>query len=128
MISLEEAMLQRRAYRAMVDGCAVAQVKIEMHNRWNEWRRATKELLELMSDSYAIALFCELVPGQFVFYAERDSDTARVVRKLERDGQASLHVQTSVGRDAYLNYAGPTSPVVVLDVPISIDDTDEVTE
>lgn len=130
MITLEEALTQRRAYNSMVTACSVKQVKIEMHHRFTEWRRATKELDELsdLADSYAIALFCELVPGQLVYHADRDSDTARIVRKLERDGQASLHLSTALGRDTYVNYAGPTSPVVVLDIPIVASPDDEETD
>lgn len=121
MITLEEALAQRRAYNTMVGNCTVRQIKIQMHHSWTEWRKVTMQLQELaeqgLGDEYAIALFCEVVPGQLVFYESNQSDTARVVRKMENGGQTTLHVEPD-GRAAYMNFAGPTSPVVVLDVRI----------
>lgn len=119
MITLEEAVTQLKAFRAMVEACSVPQVKIEMRNRWGEWRKCVAQLKEL-GDEYAIALFCETVPGQWIFFEDAGSDTARIVRKLVRDGQASLHIGTRMGRDAYTNLAGELSPVIVLDIPITI--------
>lgn len=125
MVTLEEALAQRRAFNRMVSTCTVPQVKIVMHAQWSEWRRVTETLKEMADvegenpDNYVIALACEIVPGTFVWDHAGD---CRLVRKLERDGQMSLHIEDRNGRPIYQNLVGPTSPVVVLDVPIRAGD------
>jgi hypothetical protein len=45
---------------------------------------------------------------------DREREAVPVLRVLHRDGQTSLHLAAnSNGREVYLNFAGPASPVVV---------------
>lgn len=122
MVTLEEAMAQRRAFNTMVAACTVRQVKIHMHAQWREWKLATETLEELDGEgTYAVGLACEIVPGTYVYDDQRGD--CRLVRKLERDGQMSLHVEDKGGRPVYFNLVGATSPVVVLDIPVATTDT-----
>lgn len=122
MVTLEEALAQRAAFNRMVGACTVRQVKIHMHAMWREWKLATEQLAELGEDGdfYAIALACETIAGTFVNDVARGD--CRLVRKLERDGQLSLHLEDNQGRPIYHNLVGATSPVVVLDIKIETGD------
>lgn len=119
MITHEEAIGQRRAYAAAAKASTVVQCRIMLRKAWSEWRKAVDTLDELDSGDYSVTLYCEIVPGHIVA-DDRHGDCA-VVRKMENGGQTTLHLESRTGgAPIYLNYAGPTSPVVVLDIPMTI--------
>lgn len=120
MITAEDAVRQRNAYRSLVHASSVPQIKILARRSWVEWRYACV-LLEDLGDDYGVMLYCELVPGTVVVdVRERD---CMLVRKMENGGQSSLHLESpDHQRPVYQNYVGVTSPVVVLAMPVTVPD------
>jgi hypothetical protein len=120
VITHEEAIGQRRAYAAAAKASTVVQCRIMLRRAWTEWRRAVEMLDELDSDDYAVALFCEIIPGYIV--ADERGD-CMVVRKMEQGGQVSLHLESRTSSaPIYVNYQGQTSPIVVLSMPMRVEE------
>lgn len=117
----DRAKEQEDAFAAAAKASPLRQVRAEMTRRAQEWRTAIQMRLDGGEDDYDIDLAGGIVPGDFLlayvavpWSEERESEAVPVLRVLHRDGQTSIHCTVgSTGRDLYLNYAGPTSPVVV---------------
>lgn len=117
----EHAKAQEDAYRSAAVASPLRQARAELNRRADEWRRAIDLRLMAGEDEYDIDLAGAVVPGDRVlamvvqpWSEDREQEAVPVLRVLHRDGQTSIHcVVGSTGRDLYLNYAGPLSPVVV---------------
>lgn len=110
MIDVKDARLQAEALLAAAGTSPIRQFRYELRRRGIEWRRAADLLEAADEDEAAIELAGSVTPGMKVPCGE---GWGSVVRQLTRDGQLSLHVEDPQGRPIYLNYVGPSSPVVV---------------
>lgn len=111
---------QAAAFELAAEVSPLRQVRAEMRRRAKEWRDAIDLAAEAGDDVYEIDLAGAIVPGdrvvsyvQVPWSQEPERESLPVLRVLHRDGQSSIHVASPFGRDLYLNYAGPPSPVVV---------------
>lgn len=119
MIPDEIAEAQERVLRDAAAASPLRQVRVELLRRASEWDKA-RGLCKDGGEDYEIDLVGAIAPGDRVlvvmpsFAGEIEDEAAPVLRILHRDGQSTIHcTPNSTGRDLYLNYAGPSSPVVV---------------
>jgi hypothetical protein len=120
VIEREAAEEQGRILHKAADASPLRQVRSELRRRADEWFAALS-LCEEAGDDYEIELAGSVAPGDRVValvatpYSDgKDRESVPVLRVLHRDGQTSLHLAAnSNGREVYLNFAGPSSPVVV---------------
>ena len=117
----DHAKQQEDAFLAAAEASPLRQVRAEMRRRAQEWRSAIALRLEGGEDDYDIDLAGAVVPGDHVLALVQqpwsdgpEGEAIPVLRVLHRDGQTSIHCTIgSTGRETYLNFAGPLSPVVV---------------
>jgi hypothetical protein len=103
-------MVQGQALTAAGIDSPIRQFRYELRRRGLEWLRAASLLRDAEEGDAAIELAGSVTPGMRVWCGR---DWGSVVRQLTRDGQLSLHVEDPDGRPIYLNFVGPSSPVVV---------------
>lgn len=120
MFTLEAAEMQEKALAQAALDSPVRQVRSEMARRAKEWRDAVALLADVDEDDFEIDLAGAVAPGDRVLvlvrktWDDQDQEAVGVLRVLNRDGQTSLHLAAnSNGREVYVNFAGPASPVVV---------------
>ena len=117
MIDLGMACKQAEALLTAAEASPIRQFRYELRRRGREWEQAAKTLeLALPGNETqpVIELAGSVCPGMRVLIEGRDEDDwAPVIRQLTQQGQFTIHVQAADGRDRYLNFAGPSSPVVV---------------
>lgn len=109
--TVEIASATRDALLALagVEGCP-RPIRYEMKRRAREWAHVAA-LLDADTDGEAvIELVGAVVPGMEVLMS---TGWWPVVRKMERDGQVTLHLEDEDGIPRYLNHYCATSPVVV---------------
>lgn len=111
-IDVGTALAQAEALLTAAEASPVRQFRYELRRRGVEWQRAARLLEGADIDEAAIELAGSVTPGMKVPVGRGD-EWGSVVRQLTRDGQLSLHVEDPMGRPIYLNYVGPSSPVVV---------------
>lgn len=110
IVDVNTAREQARALLVAADGSPLRQYRYELRRRGIEWKRAADLLGEADEGDAAIELAGSVTPGMKVPCSE---GWGSVIRQLTRDGQLTLHVEDAMGRPLYLNYVGPSSPVVV---------------
>jgi hypothetical protein len=120
MAAGSEHVVQAAAFELAAEVSPLRQVRAEMRRRAKEWRDAIDLAADAGDDAYEIDLAGSIVPGdrvvayvQVPWSQDLEREALPVLRVLHRDGQSSIHVTSPHGRDLYLNYAGPPSPVVV---------------
>jgi hypothetical protein len=113
VIDADAARLQWKALINASQDSPIRQYRYELGRRAVEWRRAADLLDASDDDEAAIELAGSVTPGMKVPTAGNEQQWGSVVRQLTRDGQLTLHVEDALGRPLYLNYVGPSSPVVV---------------
>ena len=111
VIDLKTAVAQSEALLEAGEASPVRQFRYELRRRGTEWKRAVQLLEDADDDEAAIELAGSVTPGMKVPTA--GGEWGSVVRQLNRDGQLTLHVEDGLGRPLYINYVGPSSPVVV---------------
>lgn len=113
--TIEEAEAQASVLLDAAMTSPVRALRYELRVRGKEWERAVRDArdAEKAEEPYAIVTVGSVCPGMRVLAPRQCEDTwVPVVRLMTRDGQQSLHVDVE-GRAEYLNYAGPSSPIVV---------------
>lgn len=111
-VSVEEAETMGKLLRELAKSAVLRQYRYEMNRRATEWEKAAADA-KLASEDGAIELAGAVGPGMRILFPRGDEDWAGVIRVLTRDGQLSIHAEDGDGRPQYLNFFGPTSPVVV---------------
>lgn len=117
----DDAKAQEVAFAQAALSSPIRQVRSEMKRRAKEWADAIELLDHVGNEDYEIDLAGAIAPGDRIvalvatpYSEDRDRETVGVLRVLHRDGQTSLHLAAnSNGREVYVNFAGPSSPVVV---------------
>lgn len=117
----EHAADQAEALEKAADASPIRQVRSDLKRRAKEWRDALDLLDAVGEEDYEIDVAGGIAPGDRVvalvatpYSEDRERESVGVLRVLHRDGQTSLHLAAnSNGREVYVNYAGPSSPVVV---------------
>lgn len=129
MYGIDEARAQYEALATASKASPVLQCKAQLAAMGREWQRAgallkdlsdptldpnTGQVISYTSD-WVITVAGALVGGMLVAAEnDKDSDTASVIRTLQRDGQLSVHItHTRSEAGSYVNLTGPGSPVVV---------------
>lgn len=118
-LSPEEIAGQIQVLEEAAEASPIRQVKVGLRRRAKEWATAARDLSTVEADDYELDLVGGIVPGDRVLvmvpsHRSDEVEAAPVMRVLHQNGQSSIHVvPNATGRDLYLNYAGPESPVVV---------------
>ena len=112
MIGHDEASKQADALAAAALASTVRQFRYELKRRYKEWQRAIADL-ESSEGEGCIELLGAVTPGMSAFGGGIDQEAwLPVVRVFQNGGQWSLHLD-DMGRAAYRNFWGASSPVVV---------------
>lgn len=111
----EEAEQQRTLLMEAAAASPVRALRYELRMRGKEWDRAVRDArdAEKAEEPHAIVTVGSVCPGMRVLAPRQCEDTwVPVIRLMTRDGQQTLHVDVE-GRAEFLNFAGPSSPIVV---------------
>lgn len=115
-ISVEQANKQAATLRKAGRASPIRQLRYLFHRLAREWEVAATSC-EGMEEDYTIELVGSLSPGMRVPCRNKrgHDDVGTMIRLMTRDGQTSLHLAPDDDNaDVYLNFAGPSSPVVVV--------------
>ena len=115
MIGVAEARKQGELLVAAAQESTVHQLRYELRVRGQEWLRAADDLDKLSDDDGdgTIVVVGAVCSGMRVLHLSRPDETwLFVVRKMERNGQLTLHLDVQ-GRPLYVNFLTETSPCVV---------------
>lgn len=118
-LTSEEIAGQIQVLEEAAEASPIRQVKVGLRRRATEWATAVRDLNTVEAEDWELDLVGGIVPGDRVLVMVRghsgdEAEGAPVMRVMHQNGQSSIHVvPNATGRDLYLNFAGPESPVVV---------------
>lgn len=128
MIEQAVAWAQAKVLHDAGRASPVPHVAYRMNAMANEWARVARLWDDLSRQTpnperqYVIDLVGSVEPGMVIY--DDHLGATKVRRKMERDGQLSLHVDDpdpsnpgDEARGVYLNSVGPSSPIVIKTSP-----------
>jgi hypothetical protein len=114
MIDPDDAAVTAKALGEAAASVAVRQLRYELRARATEWDRAVTTYMELRGDGEDAVIELVGAVGRGMLVNHDRWGWCRVMRKLERGSDISLHMDSpDTPAGWYLNFMDPTSPCVV---------------
>lgn len=115
MISKEDAETIARLLRTVAQEAPTPQLRAEMGARATEYERASHDLADclVMDEEAAITFASTVTVGMWVFWQDNWRTGFFEVRRVTSNAITAWDDNPGSERSFYINYSGPSSPLVV---------------